>query len=522
MVIPTANRGNFRREGFGAGRAGRGAGRTGRQNVWQRTGRHNLDQRSDGEFDPSHGGRESDQGGEPFVGEERRSDTQFRGNESWGREDSPSNWDRKANDNRDPSQKEADDLARKEKGKEPEEESDLRSKLQRKSGVPDQPQLKPACNFCGLRNHTSEECKRRNACELCGFNNHESYDCHREPLWNLGPELCAAQVPNQSFFYIDEHVDQKLKREKASTAIVTVINGVMSAKQIEGEFRRIVGADVWKWSAKQVTESKFTMRFPNAKMVLDYSQFILGVLDGNAQMKIEPWSSSLGAKGQLQLAWFKIRGIPIDQRNIRTIVKVGGLVGKVMTIDEKARYNPDHVRVRIACRDVLAVPKTAESTLGIYLYDFQFELEGDTSYSEPGQSSRVKINDLDHQPNSKKPRMEHGNVGQGASKTTSSAPENTDPGHGTNHLQKMVIGGDTEKRILNSAPPKISYSRKKITTEVKKTAINSEPEFSDEVIPAATYEPSDSSDDFPTLVNKVWDDGAESSKKADNAKRNQR
>ena len=132
-----------------------------------------------------------------------------------------------------------------------------------------------------------------------------------------------------------------------------------------------------------------------------------------------------------------------------------------MTIDEKARYNPDHVRVRIVCRDVLAVPKTAESTLGIYLYDFQLELEGDTSYSEPGQSSRVKITDLDHQPNSKKPIMEHGNVGQGASKTTSSAPENTGPGHGTNHLQKMVIGGDAEKRILNSAPPKISYSKKK-------------------------------------------------------------
>ena len=41
----------------------------------------------------------------------------------------------------------------------------------------------------------------------------------------------------------------------------------------------------------------------------------------------------------------------------------------------------------------------------------------------------------------------------------------------------MVIGGDAEKRILNSAPPKISYSKKRINTEVKKTAVNSEPEF---------------------------------------------
>jgi len=129
-------------------------------------------------------------------------------------------------------------------------------------------------------------------------------------------------------------------KEKASTAIVSVINGVMTAKQIEGEFNRIVGADVWKWKVNQIAENKFTMRFPNAKMVMDYSQFILGVLNVDAQMKIEPWSSSLGAKGQLQMAWFRVRGIPINQRNIRTIAKVGGLVGKVFAIDERTRYPP--------------------------------------------------------------------------------------------------------------------------------------------------------------------------------------
>ena len=153
---------------------------------------------------------------------------------------------------------------------------------------------------------------QENACELCGFNNHDSYDCRREPLWNFGPELCASQVPDQSFFFIDEHVDHKLMKEKASTAIVSVINGVMTAKQIEGEFNRIVGADVWKWKANQIAENKFTMSFPNAKMVMDYIQFILGVMNVDAQMKIEPWSSSLGAKGQLQMAWFRVRGIPIN------------------------------------------------------------------------------------------------------------------------------------------------------------------------------------------------------------------
>lgn len=52
---------------------------------------------------------------------------------------------------------------------------------------------------------------------------------------------------------------------------------------------------------------------------------------------------------------------------------MGGLVGKVVEVDEKARYRLDYVRVKIACRDVTKVPKTAEGVLGMTLYDFGFE-----------------------------------------------------------------------------------------------------------------------------------------------------
>lgn len=51
----------------------------------------------------------------------------------------------------------------------------------------------------------------------------------------------------------------------------------------------------------------------------------------------------------LQQAWFKVKEIPSDQRSIRTLAKVGGLVGKVMEIDEKTRYRLDYVRMKIAC-----------------------------------------------------------------------------------------------------------------------------------------------------------------------------
>jgi hypothetical protein len=60
---------------------------------------------------------------------------------------------------------------------------------------------------------------------MCGFANHGTLECKREPLWNMGPKLCAAQVTDQSFFHIDEHSDSKASRDKSSTAIITVVMG---------------------------------------------------------------------------------------------------------------------------------------------------------------------------------------------------------------------------------------------------------------------------------------------------------
>jgi len=70
-------------------------------------------------------------------------------------------------------------------------------------------------------------------------------------------------------------------------------------------------------------------------------------------MIIEPWTSSIGAKGMLQQAWFRVKGILVDQRSIRTISRVGGLVGKTVEIDEATRYKADYVRVKIAYRYVM-------------------------------------------------------------------------------------------------------------------------------------------------------------------------
>jgi hypothetical protein len=127
----------------------------------------------------------------------------------------------------------------------------------------------------------------------------------------------------------------------------------------------LIGADGWKWHARQVADDKFPMRFPTTKMALQWSNLKNLTMRNEAQIKIEAWSPSTGAKGMLQTAWFRVSNILADQRSIRTLAKVGGLVGKVVEIDEGSRYRYHYVRLKIACGDITRVPKTAEGTLGL-------------------------------------------------------------------------------------------------------------------------------------------------------------
>ena len=93
-------------------------------------------------------------------------------------------------------------------------------------------QNKVACEICGLFNHATRDC-RRMLCEICGYNNHTAYECKRCVLWNTGPELCVAQVEDQSFFFIEECIDPRLAKEKENIGVISILDGHATAKQIE-------------------------------------------------------------------------------------------------------------------------------------------------------------------------------------------------------------------------------------------------------------------------------------------------
>lgn len=169
-----------------------------------------------------------------------------------------------------------------------------------------------ACENYGLFNHLTRDC-RRFQCEIYGLNNHTTYDCKWCVLWNTSPEVCAAQVEDQSFFFIEECIDPRVAREKENIAVIHAVQGHVTAKQIEQQFMYLAGSSTWKWNARQVGENRFVMRFPNAKMIMDWGHIkAFAMNDVDAFLKVEQWSPKLGAKGMLQQAWFRVKDIPGD------------------------------------------------------------------------------------------------------------------------------------------------------------------------------------------------------------------
>jgi hypothetical protein len=194
-------------------------------------------------------------------------------------------------------------------------------------------------------------------------------------LSELVAPLCATQVEGQEFFYIPNIPSQVNVRERANTAIVTVVKGSITTKQLEDEFTRILSG-AWGWTTRKVAENKFTVRSPTVQLIKEWGRFNpIKMRTMKSKIQIDVWNSSIGAKAVLREAWFRVRGVPFDKRSKETMAFVGSLVGATVDVDETTLNRIDYVSIKIAANDICKVPAMAEGAILPYLYDFYYERE---------------------------------------------------------------------------------------------------------------------------------------------------
>jgi hypothetical protein len=76
----------------------------------------------------------------------------------------------------------------------------------------------------------------------------------------------------QGFLCMPNRSAEQNARERVNTAMTIVVKGVVTAKQIEEEFTRILPS-VWRWTARRIADNMFTMTFPNALLINEWACF---------------------------------------------------------------------------------------------------------------------------------------------------------------------------------------------------------------------------------------------------------
>jgi hypothetical protein len=187
-----------------------------------------------------------------------------------------------------------------------------------------------------------------------------------------------------------------------------------------------------------VADYKFTVRFLNAQLIKEWEKFNhVKMRSVKAEIQIDPWNGSIGAKAQLQSGWFRVRGIPFDTRSKETVVYVGSLVGATSEIDMSTLNGVDYVRVKITAKDILKVPEVVEGAILPYLYDLYYEREVVMEHNQPKIPIVIPQEKGGEQPSSKRTKM--------ADQRSSMAPGQPPPS--ANKGWKLYGGS-------GSAPPK--------------------------------------------------------------------
>ncbi|KAE8780091.1 hypothetical protein D1007_46763 [Hordeum vulgare] len=162
-----------------------------------------------------------------------------------------------------------------------------------------------------------------------------------------------------------------------------------------------------------------------------------------AVVNVTKWSSAVGSKGVMEVAWVRVSNVPVDKRSERNMAYVASLVGVPLEIDSATLHRPASARVKVGCRNVDEIPSVAEAVLGKHFYDFYFEVDqilvrdpnrGESLLSSGKNMDKEKNDDVDTNKN-KKPRIDASPTGAVEEKMRMSrlGEKRTNPGISREH-----------------------------------------------------------------------------------------
>jgi hypothetical protein len=121
------------------------------------------------------------------------------------------------------------------------------------------------CLNCNLAGHYTARCPTIR-CGRCKKLGHITQICQTILPWECTPSMCGFQAPGRGFFYMPDLSSSKLIKERATSVVITIIEGNATGREIEQSFNLIFG-DSWRCTARAIGPNQYTMRFPTPREV---------------------------------------------------------------------------------------------------------------------------------------------------------------------------------------------------------------------------------------------------------------
>uniref|UniRef100_A0A8I6WGQ9 DUF4283 domain-containing protein n=1 Tax=Hordeum vulgare subsp. vulgare TaxID=112509 RepID=A0A8I6WGQ9_HORVV len=193
---------------------------------------------------------------------------------------------------------------------------------------------------------------RKHIVKRCSKLGHLASVCREFLLWECVASMCAFQSRGQGFYFIHDSCTANQMKERSNKIVVTIVEGETSTRQMELDLNDYL-ATGWHCSAHAIGPGGFVVSFPNPRAVAQICYVGRIILKTNGVViNVSKWSSAVGSKGVMEVAWVKISNAPLDKRSERNLAYVASLVGIPLEIDTATLHRPASARVKIGCRNI--------------------------------------------------------------------------------------------------------------------------------------------------------------------------
>ena len=171
------------------------------------------------------------------------------------------------------------------------------------------PKKLDACPICKATSHAPASCPQA-FCERCGKLGHLASVCVEFLPWDCIAPMCAFSAKGQDFYYIHDSCTARQMKERETSVVITIVEAHTSTKDMEFDLSQYI-ATGWRCTARAIGPGVFIVRFPNRRDVSKACYTGRMTLKSTGTVvKIDRWTSALGAKGVMEKAWIKVSNVP--------------------------------------------------------------------------------------------------------------------------------------------------------------------------------------------------------------------